>query len=768
MSLISHASPKRLYLRSHIASVKAASEGILRQSTRAHWHDTWATPLLFDLAHLHDLGKASAAFQQYIAAPESWTGGSLAKAHTPLSLVLTMHHARAQGWDDTIALAAALAVRGHHGGQPASGEVLASGLIDDAVFSALRAQLSSIDHGTLCDEATLSLPPWPDATALIDDTRDAIDDHLSAFRKRPLSDAARARFLARAAFSVLLEADKAFLAIDTARLRDYLDRPRHDLPARLVDDHASKQRGSPMDSLRADASVCARDGFARHSDARLLTLTLPTGAGKTLIAARWALSQRQPDDALRADAPTIIVALPMLAIVDQTESVWRHALTERGVAPLRGEALLASHSLSDRAYETEPDRDTADFFLDTWRSEVVVTTFDQLLMAMYSDRARHAMRYHRLLNAVIVLDEVQCIPPALWEALSQGFNHLTTLGSTRVLAMSATQPRCIDGAVEVLDDPRALYRRLDRYKITLHLDAPTAFDAFTAQVVATCTAACAAGERTLATVNTRATAQSLYLAVETELRARGLAAPVLLSGDLTPSHRLRVIDDVRAKKVATVVSTQCVEAGVDIDMDHVLRDLCPFDALVQIAGRCNRNSRRSTHGSVSLFDVVNPRGVHESTLIYDEVLLYATREVLRGQATLDERDVFDLCERWFALVAASKDRGHGTFAKWARLRDAIDLKKLLRGEERGQESVVVIEQDAALEGAWLRALEMGRRDHWEGRSELRKLAPRVAAVSVSVPSWRFETLHVREMGGLMLLTPGQYHPVRGIDSRRRA
>lgn len=760
----SHSLPQghRLFLRSHIRQIEAAMEAILAGQPEAPWLRTWARTLALELAALHDLGKASEAFQRYIRAPDEWRGDPVEKAHTPLSLALTMAHSAARGWTDERALAAALAVRGHHGGQPASGDELHERLFDDATHAALLAQVASLDLGLVERETGVALAPWSSAGALLEDTRDHLEAKLELFRRRRLDAASEARFLARAAYAVLLEADKALLAVDGARARAYLSRERPSLPVARLDAFGAALSSTPMDALRAEAGALARAGLARHAAAPLLTLTLPTGSGKTLIAARWALEQRQPGATATTGAPTIIIALPMLSIVDQTESVWRAALA---VGDGDAAQVMASHSLSDRQYDTEAHRGTADFYLDTWRSEVVITTFDQLLLAMFSDRARHAMRYHRLLNARIVLDEVQCVPPVLWEALSRGFAALTSQGSTRVLAMSATQPGCIDGAVECLDEPRALYHRLDRYRIELDVAGPVSLEGFAAQAVALCEEGAAAGERTLATLNTRASAQEVWAIVDEALRSRGMAAPMLLSGDLTPRHRLDVIRRVREGEVAAVVSTQCVEAGVDIDMDRVLRDFAPLDGLIQIAGRCNRHDRRSSPGRVVVRDVHGVAGRSESAMIYDPVLLHCTREVIVGRAVVDEREVYDLCAEWFRRVSESKSHGRKHFEDWARLRAAIDIQKLLRDEQREQITVVVIEQDPSLRAAWLGALD--EPDRWERRSRLRQLASRVAAVSVSVPEWRGATLQTRALGGLTLLEPGQYHPVRGLISIRR-
>ena len=448
-----------------------------------------------------------------------------------------------------------------------------------------------------------------------------------------------------------------------------------------------------MGALRERARSAAQDGFARHCDDPLLMLTLPTGAGKTLIAAEWALRERERQGGASIDAPMVIIALPMLSIVDQTEEVWRRVL---GVPDEHGDTLLPFHSLSERAYDPElaEKQGTADFFIDTWRTEVVVTTFDQLLLALYSDRAKHAMRYHRLLNARIVIDEVQCIPPRLWTALSEGLRALATVGRTRVLAMSATPSPCIEGVAEVLDDPGALYAGLGRYELRLEHETVLDFDRFVTTVVERCREHLARGEGTLVTVNVRATAQETW-----ERLAYAGLDPLLLSGDMTPDHRLSVIHGLKVDPARVVVSTQCVEAGVDLDMHHVVRDLAPLDALVQIAGRCNRHAHRAAPGTVTVLHLTSPEGRDDAAMIYDPILLQCTEQVLKGRATVAEREVLGLCRAWFGRVEERKYLGGDDFKKWARIENGLDVRALLRGEDREQEQVLVTERDPSLEQA---------------------------------------------------------------------
>ncbi len=756
----SHAEPRR-FLRQHVAEIIAASAAILEQHGDASWRALGGDQLIEDVARLHDLGKASQSFQQYIADPKRWNGDPRRKAHTLLSMVLATAWAERMEHGAKGIIERALAIKGHHGGQPFDDESFHGALTETEWRDALCAELPTIETEQLVAETGLEgAILLHDPVAMVRGVKRTLQRSLEAWRVLPHAEMVWARFVARAGYSVLLEADKAFLAVERPKVREYLHRHRSELPPTRVDALLGTLDQTPMSLLRERARVDTLAGFEKHRNDSLLTLTLPTGAGKTLLAARWALDERA-QSAGAVDTPTIIIALPMLSIVDQTEKVWRNLL---GTGDDEGDTLLPFHSLSDRAYDSELDGGTADFFIDTWRSEVVITTFDQILLALFSDRAKHAMRYHRLLNARIVIDEVQCVPPVLWTALTEALGALTRLGRTRILAMSATPSPCLLGATEVLTDPDCLYAGLARYELHLEHESPTDFDTFISDTTRRCEAARARNEGVLVTVNVRATAQETLA----RLTVAGFVDALLLSGDMTPHHRLSVIEQLKREPARVVVSTQCVEAGVDIDMHHVIRDLAPLDALVQIAGRCNRHARRAIPGTVTVIQLKNPFKANQidASLIYDPILLQCTRETLIGRTIIPESEVLSLCRSFYERVAARKNKGRHQLQQWARIEAPIDVRALLRGEDQDRRQVLVTEQDPALKPALFAAFDIS--DQWERRRALRALAPRMARHTVAVANRIFETLAtapIDKQGVWHELLPGQYHPIHGIDSR---
>ncbi len=495
-------------------------------------------------------------------------------------------------------------------------------------------------------------------------------------------------------------------------------------------------------------------------------MTLPTGTGKTLLGATWALTHRQRLTRDGSPPPKVVIVLPFLSIVDQTIKEYEKLLGSRVAA---GD-LVGYHSLSERTFDSELDAKSQEFFLDTWQSDVVITTFDQLLLAIFSPRTKHQLRFHNLADALIVLDEIQSLPCILWEPVRQALNGLAGLGTTHVLAMSATQPGFLSDAWELVPEPREFFTRMKRYHLVLRHRSPLNLSQF----IAECRSRLPKWKRrrVLITLNTRRSARQIFNALADKSRKLGL--PVFfITGDKTPRDRLAAIDGIKAGAPCLVVSTQCVEAGVDIDMDLVIRDISPLDSLVQIAGRCNRNGERAleTVEIVSLVDDESSRPF--APMIYDPILLQETSRVLEGAESIDEDQVYDLTRRYFDFLRDKKNLGTAAVESWINWEETESIRRLLRGLQRPQTAFVVVDQDRQLPGLLIAARDIA--DRWDRRRRFRDLAARIARVTVTVtPSIKsdfdpgdfadpFPEDASRDEAWFWLLRAGVYDPDGGLD-----
>ena len=743
-----------IFLEEHVNQVGLAMEAILHR----HSHN-WATAARTNslniyalIARLHDTGKGSTAFQTYIKDVDGYRGDRLAKAHTPLSLILALKLAIEEKWEPLLALAVAQVVRGHHSGLATRRE-LDDVLYSDSIAYVLHEQLADLDMTQLAQDSGLNLKkltmgskPWLEVGQLIEECWEKVGE-------MSIDTAIDYRLWIQWLFSILLEADKAFLAVKNPDL--YLShQPVYFLPG-LVDDFIGTQDDSPINQLRQDARINVLNGLEKNPDCKIATVTLPTGVGKTATAASWALSLRERLGK-EGQRPKIIVVLPFLSIIDQTETVYRSILKLDGQ---RGEILLPCHSLADRTYDSEMDRNSADFFIDTWRSEVVVTTFDQFLMALLGSKARHQMRFHSLCDSLIIMDEVQTLPCKLWDPLDNILRALVNGGNSRILAMSATMPGFLSNASELVENHKKYFSQFKRYRLVLKHRENQTIDDFAVDVSLRAVEWMRDGKRVLITLNTRKSARM----VRDRLESAGAAPLYFLSADVTPRDRLDYIKKIKRNKPCIVVSTQCVEAGVDIDLDFVIRDFAPLDSIVQIAGRCNRNSQKS-RCDVEVVSLLNDKGRNFCELMgYDSIHLQETRKVLAGYEAILEEDVIDICSQYFAALASKKDTGAEITKSFAAWEEVPPVRELLRGKEQKQYQFLVIEQDPELKSALAAVSKIT--DRWERRRTLRSLAGRVAQVTVSVYARSgFIPEDIAEpMKNLWLLKSGYYSSERGID-----
>ncbi len=341
-------------------------------------------------------------------------------------------------------------------------------------------------------------------------------------------------------------------------------------------------------------------------------LTVPTGGGKTRSAMAFAL-RHGIEHGLRR----IIVAVPFTTITQQTARVYRDIF--ENASPDPGPVVLEHHSAGTEgagAASDDDDRFTPEdvwqrLAADNWDAPVVVTTTVQLFESLFSNRRSKTRKLHNLAGSVIILDETQALPAGLLSPILDGLRQLTENYGASVVLSTATQPAfelikefSDINAHEIVPDHARHFETLTRVKYEWRTDERNQWPEVAAWM---------RKERSaLAIVNTKRHAMELLDALDDP---DVLHLSTLLCG----AHRNDVLDEIRrrldAGEPCRVVSTQVVEAGVDLDFATVFRAEAPLDAIFQAAGRCNREGKLDGRGRVVVFrppDDASPQGVYRS------------------------------------------------------------------------------------------------------------------------------------------------------------
>lgn len=410
-----------------------------------------------------------------------------------------------------------------------------------------------------------------------------------------------------------------------------------------------------LNELRSEArnGVLSTIEDGGQPDGDVATLTLPTGMGKTLTGLSAATALRD-----RTDGERIIYALPFTSIIDQVADEIRDIYADER----DGRLISIHHHLADTSIAVD-DAETADaddrlaaMLGESWRAGLTVTTFVQLFESLVGPANSQSMKLPALHDSVIVLDEPQSLPPDWWKLVDRLVDLLTTRYDATVIAMTATQPEIFDEATELVPDPNRYFEEVERvrYRIddSVHSfvagdDDPLGYDAAGERIARSV----ADGNSVLAVCNTIDSARELLDSAvrdewtaladvyesrlqsgseskvdATELVERiehGSPVVVHLTTRLRPVDRLTLIEATKKLTASGIpvlaITTQLIEAGVDVSFDQVYRDLAPMDSIVQAAGRCNR-SFETDRGTVAVWRLGPTEGRESApgTAVYDE------------------------------------------------------------------------------------------------------------------------------------------------------
>jgi CRISPR-associated endonuclease/helicase Cas3 len=646
----------------------------------------------------HDFGKYTTYFQRYLRQGQ----GGPAKQHAFISGLWAAHLAGRLDLPASLRLAVFLAVIRHHRELAAPDEFLVSPrelslpswdeldpatggrlrVIKDQVAD-LRSQAGAV-AGSLfwaarravlfLDGQGLEAPPWleMDWSGALEEFLDrwtvAYGELYGQWRKlkRRANKDLKNYFELLSLFSALIDADKIHAA-------GVEEDKRAVIPAgeELVERYRAARFTTPRTAMEMLRENLYRNVSARIKEAppeqKIFTITAPTGSGKTLAGMQAAFYLRHRLASASGLPPRIIYALPFTSIIDQThgvcEEVMRAAPGFTG-ARVPTSWLLKHHHLAEIDYRQEDDGgirplDEALLLIESWQSEMVITTFVQLFHTLIGYENRMLKKFCRLGGAILILDEVQNIPVEYWPLVEETLRRACEQLDLRLILMTATRPEWF-GEHEILElagDPetvRQQFRVLNRVNVFTDMIPLTV-----EQAAAEFLRCYRPGLSYLVVLNTIKSSISFYTALEEEWGGKG---PPLyyLSTNIVPAERERRLQEIRTRlargEKPVLVSTQVVEAGVDLDFDEVWRDLGPVDSVVQVAGRCNRHFQRP-QAKVRLLHLVDRAGDGGRSLasyVYGRIHTLAARRLFAARPRLEEPDFFDAVDDYFRAVRQGK------------------------------------------------------------------------------------------------------------------
>ena len=534
---------------------------------------------------LHDLGKYRTEFQQYLR-NERKAGSDT-------------HHAiygAAHAFTNEM-LPQAFAVAGHHAGLPDQHDLdnTVQGRKYDAVERA-RGLLKLLKNEL--GELTQNISPL---------LHEAIQNE----------DVLCMEFATRMVFSALVDADR----LDTARWPEEVAADEQltpqrsdDLLCKVLAERERKRQNHPTGEKNAELQGLRNEVFdaclqAAKFNPGFFSLTVPTGGGKTLSAMGFALAHAKAHGLRR-----VIVVIPFLSIIEQNASVYREVLGD--------DVILEHHSAAPEPDDKDEEEMAAlETATENWDAPIVVTTSVQFLESLFADKPSKCRKLHRIAKSVVIFDEVQMLPTHLLAPVLNVFRELQRNYSVSFVFSSATQPafrktaQLPDGFTpkemrEIAPEPAMLFRALRRAdyhfpKAEQNLDWPELAQQLAAERQALCV------------VNLRRHAATLWEQIRTRVPGADKLAVFHLSSSMCAQHRLDVLNRVRRLLAVgcpcRLVSTQLIEAGVDVDFPVVWRAMGPLDSIVQVAGRCNREGRlpNGQFGQVHIFTPTDnglPRG----------------------------------------------------------------------------------------------------------------------------------------------------------------
>ncbi|MCF7794325.1 MAG: CRISPR-associated helicase Cas3' [Candidatus Cloacimonetes bacterium] len=690
----------------------------------------------------HDFGKATSFFQNYIQNPkvESTEDSRKKRSHGLISALLTFGILKEELLDDLILpLFGLILVRRHHGDLMDFNSLI---IFNEKDLENVLIQIDAIDYTEM--KSIISECGFNSFV-----NRDFIIDTVSYFQPRTPRELKRLcrnfsieyYFVMNLLYSILLQADKT-----DAILND--DKLIQSELLRSYDVHKFKNQLdnnvlNPIDIIRKTAFDEVENEIETITDNdRIFSINIPTGSGKTITSLNAALKLCE-----KFHHTHIVYCLPFTSIIDQNFDVFEKIRISANL-PDDSSILLKHHHLTDIFYRSVSEENIwqeysinkALHLIEGWESRITVTTFIQFIYSLISYKNSALRKFNRFSNAVIILDEIQSIPHEYWSLIKEMLSQTSILLNTKIILVTATMPLIFSEEkkeiIELVKNKQEMFRRLNRIELDvsnlshekMNWDefCEKAFDLVKINQK----------KDILFVMNTIRSAKELYEFFNESISKYQL---LYLSSHIIPKERIKRIDHIKSQgkdMPILIVSTQLIEAGVDIDLDIVVRDFAPLDNIFQTCGRCNRECRDSIKGQVILFSLKDSNSWAPSG-IYKNFLKQKTLKVLKEKSIIQESEFFQLSHDYFNELKKddSQAKSLNLLEKISKLKYQNDDEKIeMKLIDDDYSASVFVEIDDTAQGLWDNYMQIQEMDSgFDKMIALKKARRKLAEFIINIP-----------------------------------
>lgn len=450
-------------------------------------------------------------------------------------------------------------------------------------------------------------------------------------------------FVHQMLYSALISADKisaSNIFIPEAKYTDY----------KTLNTIREDKFGKPtksIDKIRTEIFETVLENIEENNDkSHIFSITAPTGTGKTITGFFAALKLKE----LLGEDRKIIYSLPFTSIIEQNFDVLFDMF--KGIDNFEqnySSYIIKHHNLSTVEYESEYrdyTKTEAELLIENWSSGVIVTTFVQLLETLVGTRNRMLKKFNSIKGSIIILDEIQAIDIKYFDLVDYILKKACEYLDVRIIIMTATKPLILTDALELLEDSEKYFKCFKRTRLIPKIENVT-IDDFIAEFI-----------ENLEEKSYMIVCNTIKESLEVYKKLKGIDRQVFyLSTNILPIHRkeriLEIEERLQEDDNIILVSTQVVEAGVDLDFDVVIRDLGPIDSIIQCAGRCNRNNKNKI-GDVYVYSIVDETGKKFGKYVYGNTLIDISGNLLEGEKEIYEEQYFKLINDYFNMIKENK------------------------------------------------------------------------------------------------------------------